>query len=337
MEQGGAHERASRNEIRDAELQGQLRDRRRKLQAAASNRPEVEHLVHLLHEVDAALERMEAGAFGICETCHDSIENDRLLVDPLCRNCLDHLSDAERRALERDLDLAFQVQNGLLPKSGLAVDGWTVAYHYEPAGPVSGDYCDLIVVEPGTALFVLGDISGKGVAASMLMTQLHAIFRSLIPSTRSLPDLLTKANRIFCEGVLSSHFATLVCGWLTNDGGVEICNAGHCLPLHVHQGGVSAVASTDLPLGLFCESRYSSRRLEMEKGDSLVLFTDGLSETFDASGVEYGTQRLSELLRRHGRLAPKELLARSLGDLVTFRAGAARTDDLSIMIIRRDS
>jgi sigma-B regulation protein RsbU (phosphoserine phosphatase) len=287
---------------------------------------------------------MQAGTFGICETCHDAIENDRLLVDPLCRNCLDHLSPAEQRALERDLDLAFQVQRGLLPKPGLSPDGWTLAYHYEPAGPVSGDYCDWIAGTNRDAHFFVGDVTGKGVAASMLMAQLHAIFRSLAAATPSPAELLAKANRIFCEGTLSSYFATVVGGRIGYGGEVEISNAGHCLPLHVYAGSgtraggaaIASVQSTGLPLGIFCDTEYGSQKLTLEKGDSLVLYSDGLTEAFNHSREQYGAARLSSLLEQQPALPPQELLAATLEDLKKFRAGAPRTDDLTIMIIRRE-
>lgn len=339
------------NIVRDDALRKQLLTRRERLHAAMApearphdNVANIGRLHELIREVDSALERMQAGTFGICETCHDAIENDRLLVDPLCRNCLDHLSPAEQRALERDLDLAFQVQRGLLPKVGLGTDGWTLAYHYEPAGPVSGDYCDWIVGLNGGAHFFVGDVTGKGVAASMLMAQLHAIFRSLAAATPSPAELLAKANRIFCEGTLSSYFATVVGGRIGNGGEVEISNAGHCLPLHVHarsgtrsEGAkIASVPSTGLPLGIFCDTDYSSQKLTLEKGDSLVLYSDGLTEAFNHSREQYGTPRLSSLLQQQCALPPQDLLAAMLEDLQKFRSGAAKTDDLTIMIIRRE-
>src|SRR5438552_692848 len=109
---------------------------------------------------------MDAGSFGICEHSHESIETDRLIADPLMRFCLDHLNGQQRNALEQDLQLAAQIQRGLLPRPDLFRDGWQVSYHYEPAGVVSGDYCDVVEAGDGDIYFMLGDVSGKGVAAS---------------------------------------------------------------------------------------------------------------------------------------------------------------------------
>ena len=136
---------------------------------------------------NAALARMDEGTFGTCETCHDSVEKERLLSDPLIRFCLDHLTHEEQRALESDLELAARIQKGLLPPPEMSAAGWQVRYHYEPLGPVSGDYCDVLESDSGL-LFLFGDVSGKGVAASMLMSHLHATFRSLARVQSKLPS-----------------------------------------------------------------------------------------------------------------------------------------------------
>lgn len=111
-------------------------------------------------------------------------------------------------------------------KSGLRAGGWETSFHYEPVGPVSGDYCDLIPSD-GQLFFVLGDVSGKGVAASMLMTQLHALFRSLTKMALPLGQMVSQANRVFCESALAGQYATVVCGQAKPTGEVEIHNAGH--------------------------------------------------------------------------------------------------------------
>ena len=150
-------------------LHDQLEARRRRLESTLKAVGSQDSIAELLSEVDAALARMEAGTYGLCEVCHETVEKDRLLADPLVRLCLDHLSADQRRALEQDLELAGQLQRGLLPETNLRFGGWTVSYHYRPLGLVSGDYCDLVVRENGSTnlFFALGDVSGKGVAASL--------------------------------------------------------------------------------------------------------------------------------------------------------------------------
>jgi phosphoserine phosphatase RsbU/P len=148
---------------------------------------------------------------------------------------------------------------------------------------------------------------------------------------------VAKANRVFCEGTLSSFFATLVCGSLGTNGEVDICNAGHCYPLHCHDGSVSRIASTGLPLGMFCEGEYSSHQVKLATGDSLLVYSDGLSETFNSAGEQYGIERITGLLHQRRMLPPTEILRVLLKDLNDFRANAPRTDDLTVMIIRREA
>ena len=140
----------------------ELLDRHQKLETAAVMLGRTDEVIRLLNEVDAALGRLNAGTFGVCETCHDPIEPDRLQIDPLTQFCLDHLTPSEQRALEHDLELASHIQRELLPKPDVRFDGWEVAYHYQPAGPVSGDYCDVISASPELLYFLVGDVGRQG-------------------------------------------------------------------------------------------------------------------------------------------------------------------------------
>src|SRR3979411_2711589 len=124
-------------------LRIELEQRRERLHEALHSPTADASLSQLLTAVDTALSRIDQGTFGLCEECHDAIETERLLADPLARFCLDHLTSAEQRALESDLSLAARIQRALLPKPGLAPVGWDVRCNYQPAGMLSGDYCDL--------------------------------------------------------------------------------------------------------------------------------------------------------------------------------------------------
>jgi sigma-B regulation protein RsbU (phosphoserine phosphatase) len=186
----------------ESEFQRQLLDRRERLESAIVQNGDATQLRGLLEQVDAALDRIKQGTYGICETCHDTIERDRLERNPLVRFCLDHLTGPERQALQEDLDLALRIQQKLLPDREFRAAGWEAYYHYEPLGPVSGDYCDLVAEGDKSIFFLLGDASGKGVAASLLMSQLHAIFRTLLALRLSPGQLLERANRLFCEFML---------------------------------------------------------------------------------------------------------------------------------------
>jgi sigma-B regulation protein RsbU (phosphoserine phosphatase) len=314
-------------------LQNQLEERKRRLESAVALRTQNGGLASLLYEVDAALERMDKGTYGICDECHESIEQDRLLANPLVRYCLDHLSDLQRKALQRDLDLAADVQRKLLPQANLSAGNWQTSYYYSPLGPVSGDYCDLIPFD-GQLFFVLGDVSGKGVAASMLMAQLHALFRSLIGLDLTLSQIISQANRVLCESALAGQYATLVCGIAKADGEVEIHNAGHCPAVAVLSSGPQHVESMGAPLGLFLEGEYSVARLQLEAGDTLFLYTDGLSESSSAAGEEYGVDRITRFVHQQGHRPAADLISGCLDDMRAF-ADAPSFDDLTLLAIQR--
>jgi sigma-B regulation protein RsbU (phosphoserine phosphatase) len=296
-----------------------------------------ESVRQLLDEVDSALERMEAGTFGACETCHETIEKDRLITDPLVRYCLDHLTASQRRALEQDLELASRLQRGLLPSQNLVFAGWDVCYHYQPLGLVSGDYCDVVTHqnEAEDLYFALGDVSGKGIAACMLMSQLHAIFRTLVASGLTVQALVERASRVFCQSTISSLFATLVLVRAGQAGQIEVCNAGHCPALLQQGGAVKELGATGVPLGMFCEGIYPTQNVEMACGDTLFLYTDGVSEARSANEVEYGVERLKELVASSPAPTAQALVAACLDDLEKFQAGAPLLDDVTVMAIRR--
>ena len=322
-------------EIRDSYLLEQLQERRKKLLVATTESRENSGLLQLLQEVDDALKRMEMGTFGLCETCHDPIEKVRLLANPCLKYCLDHLTAEEQKTLEQDLELASRIQGQFLPEQNLTFNGWEISYHYEAVGPVSGDYCDLIKSDDGSLLFLLGDVAGKGISASMLMAHLHAIFRTLTPLNLPLSQMVSRANRLFSQTTMADSYATLVCGRANRSGDIELCNAGHCPPLVSQPGRITNIEATGLPIGIFPDGQFGSRILRLHRGESLVIYSDGLSEARDVSNREYGTERLSALLRKSFGLSAKELVEASTEDLVSFRQGASQTDDLSIMVMRR--
>lgn len=314
-------------------IRNQLIDRRRRLEETIGESREAAQLMHLLNEVDQALNRLNDGTFGICEVCKGEVEVERLAADPLMRFCLECLSPAQQRALQRDLDLAARIQAGLLPNRELAGNGpWQFSFHYEAAGPVSGDYCDVVKDGKGNFYFIVGDVSGKGVAAAMLMSNLHALFRSLIPVGLSLTQLMEQASRVFCESTMSTHYATLVCVKANAQGEIEICNAGHCPPVLISSAGISTIGSHGLPLGMFCNEQFAVEKLQLKPGNALLLYTDGLAEAEDGDGKAYGTDRLCELIRRNPALAPEVLVGACLHDLKGFTP--TRTDDLTVMALQ---
>ena len=331
-------------QVSDPYIREQLEKRREELNlvlaATPSAAPAAPYL-ELLGEVDMAIERLDEGTFGVCLECQGTVEKERLIADPLIKVCLDCLTVDDKRALERDLELASTVQRGLLPEKDVRFSEWRFHYAYRPAGHVSGDYCDLILPRSvdGRLIFLLGDVAGKGLAASLLMSHLHAMFRSL-SDTRTgaaleLDKLLETANRVFCESTFAGQYATLICGAVTRAGELELASAGHLPGILVRLDGVKQFGATGLPLGLFSNSRYAIQRVRMEPGDSLLLFTDGISEAYNSAGQEYTVKRLSTVVGERHRWAPQELLSACLKDVDAHTSGARPKDDQTIMVVHR--
>jgi phosphoserine phosphatase RsbU/P len=321
-------ETAYLNTVRD-----QLLDRRVRLEEVLAKQ-ESEQIYRLLSDVDQALERIEIGNFGVCEHCHGTVEEDRLMHDPLVTVCLDCFTPAQQRALESDLELAAQVQGSLLPPPDLNLPGWEICYHYRPLGVVSGDYCDFLSDGQGGLYFVIADVAGKGVAAAMLTANLRALFRALIPLGLPVDKLLAQASRLFRESTLPTQYATLIFGKATSAGELEIVNAGHLPGLLAGKSTLQVFDSTSLPLGLFSEQEFAVTKTKFAPGDTLVLYTDGLSEAQNRAGEEFGLDAMQKLIQSGEEHCPKQLIQACRERVEKFRDGGDRQDDETLLAIQ---
>ncbi len=271
----------------------------------------------------------------LCTVCEGTLDEDRLRTGPLKRVCLECLSDDERRVLEHDLEVATQIQARLLPARNFSFGRWQINYHYQPLGAVSGDHIDLIRPgRTGQALhFLFGDVSGKGVAASILMANLQALFRSLVSQELPLGEIIGRANALFHESTAANSYATLVAGRLNGEGSLEFSNAGHNPPLLVRDGSVSPLAAGALPLGFSGQTRFEAECFRLEPQDFLFLYTDGLSEATNAEGEEYGAKRLAESLVGLRGLPARAIVESVVDGANAFQGGTPQVDDLTAMAI----
>jgi sigma-B regulation protein RsbU (phosphoserine phosphatase) len=213
-----------------------------------------------------------------------------------------------------------------------------VDYIWEPFGVVSGDHVDLVRPpnENEPLHLLLGDVAGKGLAASLLQSQLHALFRALAPTQTTLSELLGRANQLFFEATSPSCYATLTVTRLYSDGRAVLANAGHPRPLLADRRGVRPIEDASIPLGMVGDVVYSEREIRLHPGDTLFLYTDGVTEAW-RDGEEYGVGRAAAALRRASSLPPHELLASCRSDLESFIGGSPRGDDLTMVAVRRIS
>lgn len=258
----------------------------------------------------------------------------RLAADPQVRLCVDHLPADQHHAFEHDLAAAAQIQRGLLPRLDPIVPGWEFAYHYEAARVVSGDYCDLFA-RGDDLYFAVGDVTGKGVGAAMLMTHLSATLRSLVAQSLPVADILDRASRIFCESSQPSQFVTMVLGRAAADGTVEMSIAGHMPALRVRRSGVDRIHSTALPVGMFCDQRFVAAPVRIAPGEALVLYTDGITEALSPAAEEFGIDRLAAVIGSNAQVSAQEQVDASLRDLRAFGDGVPPADDVTLLVLRR--
>ena len=316
------------NNVREQLLAGRAR-----LSEVLGDR-ESEDVLRLLGEVDSALHRIEHGQFGVCEICEGTVEEERLRDNPLARVCLECLTPKQQRALEYDLELAAQIQKGLLPPQEMAFLGWEISYLYQPAGMVSGDYCD-VIKDDGHLNFIMADVSGKGVAAAMLAANLRAVFRSLIPLRLSVEELMLRANRLFHESALPNQYATLVFGRTSEEGELELANAGHLPVLLAGRSGLATFESNCKPLGFFSDDNVKVVKTTMLPGDTVVVYSDGISEASNPAGEEYGVESLRKLIaEQHPTCCPGTLIKACQQGLLAFRGAAERADDETLLAIQ---
>ena len=315
-------------------IKDQLVERRGKLEQVINIAEDPVQLSGLLQQVDEALAKINNGTYGICTICHEDIGDEDLMCDPLLKICLSHLDRQQQRALESDLDYAGQIQRGLLPKNNLCLNGWDFSYHYRPAGIVSGDFYDIIPMEDDSFAFVLGDVSGKGVSASLMVSHLHALIRSLLSFGLPVNEIVKKANGLFRDKVISSNYATLVFGRAWKDGKVELSIAGHNPPLIAHDGQVISLKATGIPVGLFRNTDYGVHKLQLGKDDFILLYSDGLTEASDGKD-EYGEERLCAYLRNRTSNHPQGLIDDLLNDHNKFLKNSKPGDDITVAVIRR--
>jgi serine phosphatase RsbU (regulator of sigma subunit) len=235
-----------------------------------------------------------------------------------------------------EMTSAREVQRRLLGRRVPHLETLECAFRYLPARGISGDFYDFIHMGLGRVGLVLGDISGKGVAAALMMASLQAILRSQPAAfTGDLARLLRSANRQFCECTGESHFASLFLGEY-NDATrrLRYANCGQTSPLIVHRDfSVDKLESTATVLGMFPDWNCSVREIALQPGDTVLLFTDGVTEAMNAAGEEFGEIRLLEALRAYRRL-PLSALVGAIAAAVQEFSGHHLADDVTLLVAR---
>jgi len=253
---------------------------------------------------------------------------------------------AEQERLRREIEIAKQVQLQLFPQTQPRMRTIEYSALCRPAREVGGDYYDYLQLDPDNLCLALGDISGKGLSASLLMASLQALMRSQAPLRGFSPAaLISDINRLMCNSTDGSKYATFFCS-IYNDKSREFTfvNAGHNPPMLFRtNGGPGKGADSGLVLrlttggtvvGIFPSAKYEQEALTLCPGDVMVVFTDGVTEAFNAENEEFGEERLADVVRKSLDLPCSEIQDRIISEIDAFVADAPQHDDITLLVIR---
>ena len=238
-----------------------------------------------------------------------------------------------------EIEIARQVQLALLPREHPRLPGWALWSCSRPANDVGGDLVDYIELDGFRHGVVLGDVAGKGLGAALLTAKLQATLRALVPDAVSLDDLGMQVNKIFYRDGLSNRYATLFYSELEyNSGQLRYLNAGHNPAFLIRADSVEKLGASSLPVGMMESTNYAEGSLQLQPGDVLLIYSDGLSEATNSRGEEFGVKRIEAMLpalRATTPPTPEAIGNKILKEVDRFLGDARPTDDLSLVIISK--
>jgi sigma-B regulation protein RsbU (phosphoserine phosphatase) len=239
----------------------------------------------------------------------------------------------ERAQREHELKIAAEIQRALLPQSRYTGTGFEVAATSVPCRAIGGDFFDYFTLTDGTFSFVLGDVAGKGPPAALLAAVLQGIFTANAHRGLGPAMAIREANDALVRRAIEARFATAVYGALSPDGSLTYCNAGHNPPLLIGKRGIMRLETGGLVVGAFAAA-FDEQTLRLEPGDTLVIYSDGITEARNPDGEEFGEEQLLCCVMANRDLAPTELLECIFDAVHQFSAGSAQSDDLTLLALR---
>ncbi len=240
----------------------------------------------------------------------------------------------EKARLDRELQLAAEIQRALLPDALHSGPHFDVASASLPCRAIGGDFFDYFNLPDGHFGFALGDVSGKGPPAALLTAMIQGAFASHVTTAGSPAALMAHVNRTLIRRAIQSRFATVVYGVLASDGRLTYSNAGHNPPILMSRDGVRRLDTGGLILGLFPHATYEEQTLQLEPCDTLVMFSDGVTEAMNSAGDEFGEERLLACVQEHCSSTPQVLLECILATVRAFTASAVQNDDVTALVLR---
>jgi len=240
----------------------------------------------------------------------------------------------EKRRIDNELKIASQIQQALLPRSRTRGSFYDASGTSIACRAIGGDFFEYIDLPDGSFGFALGDVSGKGPPAALLTAMLQGMFSTQAFAPVEPAEMMTRVNRALLARGIESRFATIFYAILRVDGRLTYCNAGQNPPLLFSASGVRKLETGGMIVGLFPHASYEQEDVQLAAGDSLAIFSDGVSEALNASGDEYGESRIQEAVAPNW-LEPSDVVLQALlGSVRGFAQGAAQNDDVTALIVR---
>lgn len=261
-----------------------------------------------------------------------------LIVNGLAsqRRQLTELAAKQRDELAAEIQLGAEVQQSILPRAIPAVSGLDFAARMYPAKTIAGDYYGFIPLGDHETAVVIADVAGKGVAAGLLMPSIEIALRMDARRFRGTNDLLRAFNNVVLQVTHGRRFISLFYGKLCHStNSLQYTNAGHNPPLLIRPGAVPMHLEKGGPvLGLIPDAEYETETVALQKGDILILYSDGVVEAENATGEQYSVERLAALVSKHSQLNANDLIALIHDSLESFRGARAQQDDITLVVLR---
>lgn len=243
--------------------------------------------------------------------------------------------EQEKKRFEREFATAREVQLALLPTTFVQPTHFEVAAHSIPCRYVGGDFYDLLTLEDGRSVIILGDVSGKGISAALLASMAQGVIHAQFNSGLSLAEVVTSLNCVLVSKSDVQRFLTLFCALIAPDGTLDFVNAGHNPAILMRASGKTELLSSgSMLLGAFDFAEYHSHETKLGPGDVLVIFSDGVTEAANAANQLFGEQRLEELVKKSAGLSAKAIKERIEQEVVAFTRGLPQSDDITLIALK---
>jgi serine phosphatase RsbU (regulator of sigma subunit) len=300
-------------------------------------------MVRYLDRADMASETKNIGVLYL-----DSREKGSLLA-PHTRTALDTLATEagvaienarlyretlEKARIEHELKIAAEIQRALLPEGNHSGPFFDSAGTSVQARSIGGDFFDLIDTPNGMFGFLVGDVAGKGPAAALLTSKILGIFSAFASIGDDPAQTVDHINKVLTRRQIDARYATLLYGQLAPTGKLIFCNGGHNPPLVYGTGGLRRIEAGGMPVGLFEMAPYAADEIDLAPGDTMVLYSDGVTEALNVKGEEFGEARMVDVLKHYSNQPAKVILEKLIAAVQAFAHGAEQYDDVTALVVK---